>query len=53
LNRYGTTFSPYYRRYDFKLIEEPFTPLNIKTNTEIIGMSLRHPVYKTVTDEVA
>ena len=53
LNRYGTTFSPYYRRYDFKLIEEPFTPLNIKTNTEIIGMSLRHPVYRTVTDEVA
>ena len=23
LNRYGTTFSPYYRRYDFKLIEDP------------------------------
>jgi hemolysin activation/secretion protein len=53
LNRYGTTFSPYYRRYDFKLIEPPFSPLNIKTNTEIIGMSLRHPIYKTVTDEVA
>lgn len=53
LNRYGTSFSPYYRRYDFRLIEEPFAPLNIKTNTEIIGMSLRHPVYKTVTDEVA
>jgi hemolysin activation/secretion protein len=53
LNRYGTTFSPYFRRYDFKLIEEPFTPLNIKTNTEIIGMSLRQPIYQTVTDEVA
>ncbi len=52
-NRYGTTFSPYYRRYGFKLIEPPFTPLNIKTNSEIIGMSLRHPIYKTVTDEVA
>jgi hemolysin activation/secretion protein len=51
-NRYGTTFSPYYRRYDFKLVERPFDPLNIKTNTEIIGMSLRHPIYKTVTDEV-
>ena len=53
LNRYGTTFSPYYRRYDFKLIEDPFGPLGLKTNTEIIGMSLRQPVYKTVTDEVA
>ncbi len=52
-NRYGTTFSPYYRRYDFKLIEQPFSPLNINTNTEIVGMSLRHPIYKTVTDEVA
>ncbi|MEK7349370.1 MAG: ShlB/FhaC/HecB family hemolysin secretion/activation protein, partial [Nitrospirota bacterium] len=52
-NRYGTTFSPYYRRYGFKLIEPPFSPLNIKTNSEIIGMSLRHPIYKTVTDEVA
>jgi hemolysin activation/secretion protein len=52
-NQYGTTFSPYYRRYDFKLIEPPFGPLNINTNTEIIGLSLRHPIYKTVTDEVA
>ena len=53
LNRYETTFSPYYRRYDFKLIEQPFSPLNIKTNTEIIGMSLRQPIYRSVTDEVA
>ena len=53
LNRYGTTFSPYYRRYGFKLIEPPFTPLNLKTNSEIIGMSLRQPIYRTVTDEVA
>ncbi len=52
-NRFGTTFSPYYRRYGFRLIEEPFSPLNIKTDSEIIGMSLRHPIYKTVTDEVA
>ncbi|MBH0178792.1 MAG: ShlB/FhaC/HecB family hemolysin secretion/activation protein [Nitrospira sp.] len=52
-NRYGSTFSPYYRRYGFRLIEPPFGPLNIKTNSEIIGMSLRHPIYKTVTDEVA
>ncbi len=52
-NRYGTTFSPYYRRYGFRLIEPPFSLLNIKTNSEIIGMSLRQPIYKTVTDEVA
>jgi hemolysin activation/secretion protein len=53
LNRYGTTFSPYYRRYDFKLIEQPFTPLQLNTNTEIIGMSLRQPLYQTVSDDLA
>jgi hemolysin activation/secretion protein len=53
LNRYDTTFSPYYRRNDYLLIEEPFNPLEIKTNTEIIGMTLRQPVYRTITDEVA
>lgn len=53
LNRYDTTFSPSYRRNDYTLIEQPFDPLNIKTNTEIIGMSLRHPLYRTVSDEVA
>ncbi|WP_173044012.1 ShlB/FhaC/HecB family hemolysin secretion/activation protein [Nitrospira sp. KM1] len=51
--KYGTSFSPYYRRYDFKLIEQPFRPLDIHTNTEIIGMTLRQPIYQTVTDEVA
>lgn len=53
LNRYDTTFSPYYRRTDYTLIEQPFKPLDIKTNTEIIGLSLRQPIYRTVTDEVA
>ena len=53
LNRYDTTFSPYYRRTDYKLVESPFDALNLKTNTEIIGMSLRQPVYRTVNDEVA
>lgn len=53
LNRYDTTFSPYYRRNDYLLVEQPFNPLDIKTNTEIIGMSLRQPLYRTMTDEVA
>ncbi|HMU56233.1 MAG TPA: ShlB/FhaC/HecB family hemolysin secretion/activation protein [Nitrospira sp.] len=52
LNRYDTTFSPYYRRTDYTLIEQPFKPLDIKTNTEIIGLSLRQPIYRTLTDEV-
>ena len=53
LNRYDTTFSPYYRRNNYKLIESPFGPLDLETHTEIIGLSLRQPVYRTVSDEVA
>lgn len=53
VNRYGTIFLPHYRRYDFRLIAEPFGPLNLNTNTEIIGVTLRQPIYRTVTDEVA
>ncbi|HKN88298.1 MAG TPA: ShlB/FhaC/HecB family hemolysin secretion/activation protein [Nitrospiraceae bacterium] len=53
LNRYDTTFSPYYRRNDYKLVESPFDVLNLRTHTEVIGMSLRQPVYRTVNDEVA
>jgi hemolysin activation/secretion protein len=51
--RYGTTFVPHYRRYDFRLVAEAFEPLNLNTNTEIIGVTLRQPIYRTVTDEVA
>lgn len=51
--RYGTTFIPHYRRYDFRLVAEPFGPLNLNTNTEIIGVTLRQPIYRTMTDEVA
>ncbi|HEY1409994.1 MAG TPA: POTRA domain-containing protein, partial [Promineifilum sp.] len=47
LNRYDTTFSANYRRNDYKLVEVPFDPLDIKTNTEIIGFGLRQPIYKT------
>jgi len=52
-NRYGTTFLPHYRRYDFRLVAEAFEPLNINTTTEIIGVALRQPIYRTMTDEVA
>lgn len=52
-NRYDTTFSANYRRVDYTLVEEPFDPLDIKTNTEIIGFGIRQPLFKNVTDEVA
>lgn len=53
LNRYDTTFSAYYRRNDFLIVEEPFRPLDLNLQAEIIGLAFRQPLYKTVTDEFA
>lgn len=53
LNRYDTTFFFGYRRNDFLVVEQPFKPLNIDSRSEIFTLSLRQPVYRTVTDEVA
>lgn len=52
LNRFDSTFSAYYRRTDYTIVEQPLDSLNLKTNTEIIGMSLSQPVYHTTTDQV-
>jgi len=52
LNRYDTTFTAYYRRADFLLVEKPLDALNLQTNTEVIGMTLSQPVYRTMSDEV-
>ncbi len=53
LNRYDTTFTASYRRNDFHVVESPFDSLNLKSQSEIIGFTLRHPVYRTLSDEVA
>ncbi len=53
LNRYDTTFSAYYRRNIFLVVEAPFQDLNVKTDAEIIGLSLRQPLYRTLSDEFA
>ncbi len=53
LNRYETTFSAYYRRNDFLVVESPFRPIDLNLDAEIIGMALRQPLYKTLTDEFA
>jgi hemolysin activation/secretion protein len=52
LNRYDTTFTAFYRRADYLLVEKPIDALNLKTNTEVIGMTLSQPVYRTIADEV-
>jgi hemolysin activation/secretion protein len=53
LNRYDTTFTASYRRNDFHVVESQFDFLDLKSQSEIIGFTLRHPVYRTLSDEVA
>jgi hemolysin activation/secretion protein len=53
LNKYDTTFFAGYRLFDFDVVEDPFRPLDIKSETQIFTLSLRQPVYRTLNDEVA
>ena len=53
LNKYDTTFFAGYRLFNFKVVEDPFRPLDIESETQIFTLSLRQPVYRTLNDEVA
>ncbi|NJL17529.1 MAG: tetratricopeptide repeat protein [Nitrospira sp.] len=53
LNRYDTTFTASYRRNDFVVVESQFRALDLNSTSEIIGFTLRHPLYRTLTDELA
>jgi hemolysin activation/secretion protein len=53
LTRYDTTFFVGYRRNDFTVVESTFKDLDIQSQSEIFTFTLRHPLYKTLTDEVA
>ncbi|HMS82252.1 MAG TPA: ShlB/FhaC/HecB family hemolysin secretion/activation protein [Nitrospira sp.] len=53
INRYDTTFTASYRRNDFVVVESQFRQLNLNSTSEIIGFTLRHPIYRTLTDELA
>lgn len=53
LNRYDTTFTASYRRNDFVVVSDQFRFLDLNSESEIIGFTLRHPVYRTLSDEVA
>lgn len=53
LNRYDTTFIASYRRNDFLVVDNAFRFLDLNAETEIIGFTLRQPVYRTLTDEFA
>jgi hemolysin activation/secretion protein len=48
-----TTLSAHYRRFDFAVQEDPFEPLDIENQAEIIGVSIRQPLYRTLQQEFA
>jgi len=53
LNPNDTTIALAYRKNDYRVVEEPFEPLDIVSKTDIYGISLRHPVYRTQNQELA
>jgi hemolysin activation/secretion protein len=53
LNRYDTTFIASYRRNDFLVVDQNFRSLDLNAESEIIGFTLRQPIYRTVSDELA
>ena len=50
---WDTTLILQYRQNDFKVVESPFKPLDIKSKSRIFSLSLRQPVYRTPTQEIA
>lgn len=48
-----TTLSGYYRQFSLTVTAAPFDTLHIENKAEIIGSSIRHPLYRTLTDELA
>ena len=48
-----TTLTLEYRKNDFAVIDPTFTFLNIESRSEIYGVTLRHPLYRTLNREFA
>jgi hemolysin activation/secretion protein len=46
-----TTLSVQYRRFHFKVVEDPFEALDITNQSQIIGVMLRQPLYRTPRQE--
>jgi len=48
-----TTVAIQYRRFDFAVKESPFDVLDIKNKAQILGVTVRHPVYRAIDREFA
>lgn len=53
ITKYDTTLTGSYRRNDFVVVDQAFRFLNLNSQSEIIGITLRQPIYRTLTDEFA
>ena len=53
INKYDTTLSFNYRKNDSLVVEAPFQELDIQNKSEIFGFTLRHPIYRTLDQELA
>jgi hemolysin activation/secretion protein len=53
LNRYDTTFTAFYRRNNFVVVSDEFRFLDLTSELEIIGFTVRQPLYRTLSNEVA
>ena len=43
----------HFERSVFTIVEEPFEPLDIESESEVFGVTLRHPFYRSLYQEVA
>ncbi len=53
ITKYDTTLTGSYRRNDFVVVDQTFRFLNLQSESEIIGITLRQPIYRTLSDEFA
>jgi len=49
----NTTVMVEYRKNDFLVVQKEFQFLDIKSKSEIVGITLRHPLYRTLNQEFA
>ncbi len=50
---WDTTLILQYRKNDFEVVESPFEPLEIESETDIYSVSIRQPIYRTPKQEIA
>jgi hemolysin activation/secretion protein len=53
LTPWDTTLELQYRKNDFNVVSSAFKQLDIESESQIFKVSLRQPLYRTLTDEVA